>query len=428
MQSNKIALFGLFGGGNLGNTSTLQAILDNLQENWPEKALCCVCYDPEEVSRQHHISAYPIDIAPNSTNWSAPVKNRLVRLLRKLILRGGGELILWVKTVRFLRNYDLLVVPGTGIIDDFGVSPFQLPYDIFKWCLAAKISRTPIYFVSIGAGPIVHPLSRFFMLGALKLASYRTYRDQLSKDYLCKIGFDASGDAVFPDLVFGLKLPMNLQREVAHRPPKVIGLGIMQYYGWRNLAQYDTGIYQTYIARITQFAAWLVNAGYVVRLIIGQSHDQIASTDIQSLLKEKYGIEQGSHLIAARIESVEDLFEELAKTDLVVATRFHNVLCSLMLNRPTISIGYAEKNDVLMAEMGLSRYCQHIEKLDVARLIEQFTDLVACSDQCVSQIERKNREYRSALSEQYRRIWGPQSSHSAVAVESGSVANVTALE
>ena len=59
----------------------------------------------------------------------------------------------------------------------------------------------------------------------------------------------------------------------------------------------------------------------------------------------------------------------------VVATRYHNVVCALMLSKPTISIGYGEKNAVLMADMGLADYCQPVDHLDVGRLIEQFTDL-----------------------------------------------------
>jgi polysaccharide pyruvyl transferase WcaK-like protein len=59
----------------------------------------------------------------------------------------------------------------------------------------------------------------------------------------------------------------------------------------------------------------------------------------------------------------------------VVATRYHNVVCALMLSKPTISIGYGQKNAVLMAGTGLADYCQSVGSLDVGRLIEQFSDL-----------------------------------------------------
>ena len=59
----------------------------------------------------------------------------------------------------------------------------------------------------------------------------------------------------------------------------------------------------------------------------------------------------------------------------MVATHYHNVVCALMLSKPTISIGYGEKNAVLMADAGLAEYCQSVDSLDVERLIAQFTEL-----------------------------------------------------
>ena len=66
---------------------------------------------------------------------------------------------------------------------------------------------------------------------------------------------------------------------------------------------------------------------------------------------------------------------EMAPVGTVVAIRYHNVICALKLCKPTISIGYATKHDLLMADMGLSEFCQFANTLDVDRLIEQFTEL-----------------------------------------------------
>ena len=75
----------------------------------------------------------------------------------------------------------------------------------------------------------------------------------------------------------------------------------------------------------------------------------------------------------------------------VVATRYHNVICALMLAKPTISIGYGEKNAVLMAGTGLADYCQSIGSLDVDRLIEQFTDLESHAAQLRQTVAEGNR-------------------------------------
>ncbi len=56
----------------------------------------------------------------------------------------------------------------------------------------------------------------------------------------------------------------------------------------------------------------------------------------------------------------------MSRAEVVVASRFHNVICALRLARPTISIGYAGKNHHLMRQMGLEDYSQDIEHLDAS--------------------------------------------------------------
>ena len=74
----------------------------------------------------------------------------------------------------------MIVVPGTGMLDDFGERWRDMPYHLFRWGLACRMARTPFAFVSIGAGPIHHPLSRWLMRSAAAMARYRSYRDMNS--------------------------------------------------------------------------------------------------------------------------------------------------------------------------------------------------------------------------------------------------------
>ncbi len=404
MQPQRIALFGLFGWGNIGNASTLEACLFHLRRHLPDAEICCVCPNPEVVAAHFDIPTFPIDL-PDEPLWHKPT-NRLLRLLHQLCLRLPLELYLWLRTYRFLRGYDQLIVPGTGILDDFGVGPLQLPYDLFKWSLLAKLTRTRLAFVSIGAGPIAHPLSRFLMKSAFAQADYRSYRDDASKQYMASIGFPDRGEAVFPDLVFSLPISDGLRQAAA--PPQTIGIGVMEYYGWRNLAEQGSETAQHYVDKLARFVEWLLSNHYNVRLLIGQSHDVKTIAELRQRLHERNVDYRAEQLVAAPIESSSDLFAEIAQTDMVVATRFHNVLCALMLERPVISIGYAQKNDVLLAEMGLGAYCQHIESFDVERLISQFCELREQAERHRQPIRERNQAYRQALSTQYDQIFSTQ--------------------
>ena len=101
----------------------------------------------------------------------------------------------------------MLIVPGTGILGEFRDRPLGMPLALFGWCLAAKLCGARIAFVSVGAGPIEHPLSRWLIKSAAAMAQYRSYRDTSSKKFMESIGFDTRNDAVYPDLAFKLPAP-----------------------------------------------------------------------------------------------------------------------------------------------------------------------------------------------------------------------------
>ena len=91
----------------------------------------------------------------------------------------------------------------------------------------------------------------------------------------------------------------------------------------------------------------------------------------------------------------------MAPVGTVVATRYHNVMCALKLGKPTISISYSPKHDVLMAEMGLSEFCQLPNSLDVSRLIEQFTELERRSVELRQVIKERNEANARLLKDQF---------------------------
>ena len=80
-----------------------------------------------------------------------------------------------------------------------------------------------------------------------------------------------------------------------------------------------------------------------------------------------------------------ELTELMSRAEVVVGSRFHNIVCALRLARPTISISYAGKCHHLMQQMGLEDYSQFIEHLDADLLVDQVArsrrDAVALTDQ-----------------------------------------------
>jgi polysaccharide pyruvyl transferase WcaK-like protein len=401
----KIGIFGNFGWGNLGNSATLEATVAGVRTHWPTADFLCICTNPDELHRQ-----YGFDVAP--VRWGSGEglnlpDSRMLRIPAKLVQRPPSEIRLWQRARQVVAGLDLLLVAGTGVLDDFAIGPMDIPYDLFKWSVQAHRNHVPLAYLSTGAGPIDHRRSRFLITRALSRAFYRSYRDEYSRGYLESVGFDISHDSIYPDLAFGLPIAGHLLTKRASGAGEgslVVGLGVMSYSGSQTGPEEGEAIYQEYLQKIVAFGSWLLSAGHTVRLVLGDTLvDQRAFEDVRSALATSAPGVSGQ-VIAEPVRSVEELLCQLAQSDVVVATRFHNVLLSLLVEKPVISVSYNQKNDDLMADMGLGAYCQPIRELDVRRLQEQFQQLVANAGTVRQQIAVQTTRQRQLLDEQYERV------------------------
>lgn len=360
-------IFGLFGMENYGNDGSLEAMLMFLRRSWPRATLSCVCIDPVKVQKAHNIDSIPM-------SWRGP-SSRSLRLLNRLALTVPQKLGNWLLAIRHLRKFDVLIVPGTSPLCDYRAGTLGAPYALFRWATAARLTGKPLFLVSVGAGPIQGRLSRWMLTYVTRSASYRSFRDENSKRFIASLGIDTQRDKVYPDLAFKLPVPRLPASSTLMSDPITIGVGLIDYNGWHGQAQPDDSIYETYLARMTRFVRVLLDHGYRIRLLVGEIADQRAISGLQAALATsgvRYDISR--QIVIEPVRSLADVMRQLADTSIVVASRFHNVVCSLKAGRPTISIGYQAKNDALMAEFGLTRFCQHIERFDAEVLVQQVAD------------------------------------------------------
>ena len=399
----KICFFGHFGTFNLGNETTLQAILYHLRRLLPKTEIACICTGPAAVAATYNIESTPISPTFVKTR---EIRNPLAKLLRRVLIGIPSECYRWLDTFNTLKGVHMLIIPGTGLLTDaYGLLNWG-PYNLFKWVLIAKFRRCKVLFVSVGAGPIHGILGKYFVKAALSLADFRSYRDNASMDYLRSIGLATNGDRVYPDLVFSLPQAMIPDHGNRQRKRPVVGLGLMEYagrYSFGNLAQ---AAYSAYLEKLVVFGAWVLSHGYDIRLLIGDSGDRNAIEELKVQLKAHLGVYGEDRIVDHPMLSADQLLGQLAATDIVVATRFHNVLFALLLEKPVISISFHQKCSSLMSEMRLSEYCLNIGEFRADRLIETFSDLEKNADRLRPLIKERAEEFRTALDEQYNVIFG----------------------
>ena len=110
------------------------------------------------------------------------------------------------------------------------------------------------------------------------------------------------------------------------------------------------------------------------------------------------------------------LTEQMSQAEVVIASRFHNLICALRLGQPTVSVGYAGKSRVLMAAVGAGAYCQDIETLDAKLLVAQVAAARRDADALRKTIGRTTSRYASDVRDLLERV-GREDLHLTVPTE-----------
>jgi polysaccharide pyruvyl transferase WcaK-like protein len=307
----------------------------------------------------------------------------------------------WLKVLLAVSRTDMLIVAGTGIVADYMCGPLGWPYDIFKLSTVAALCRVQLVFLSVGVGPIRHPLSRWFLKRSLALARHRSYRDNASKQYLERIGFNTDGDFVCPDVVFGLS-QANLVPGSGPGPRRVVGLGLKDYGSTERL---EPKAFREYLETMAAFVSWLHEHGYGVRLLIGDiQYDIPVTNEFIAVLKGRKISTHSPLLIAEPALTVNELLRQVGETEVVISPRYHNLVMALIQKKPVIALSDHPKLDSLLTEFGLAPYVAALGSLDPDILINKFKELENTVTRVRPLISAVLDKYREAIDAQYATV------------------------
>ncbi len=406
-SKRRVWLFGHFGLTNFGNESTLQAFLFHIHRLMPNAQVTCICTGPIATANAYGIATLPISRTIISA-WTP--ESRVGRMFRSLLLGAPCEIYRWLDGLRTLKPNDIFIIPGTGLVSDaYGLTGWG-PYNLFKWSLIAKVRRCKLLVVSVGAGPLYGRLGRFFAKSALALADFRSYRDASSLRYLKSIGFEKPRDRVYPDLAWGLPLNHAVcndargRREDAADHRRIVGVGVMLYAGKYSVENPEDKTFRAYLDKLVGLIQWLLARDYNVRLLIGDLCDEPVIEEFKSTLRERLPEYDERRILHGNVVTVDQLLAQIAETEFVVVTRFHNVLLAFMSEKPVVAISFHHKVASLMDAAGLSEYCLDINTFSEDELISKALQVEKNAGKLVSLIKERTQAYRAALDEQYKQI------------------------
>jgi polysaccharide pyruvyl transferase WcaK-like protein len=415
-KPSKIAILHHTGGGNLGDDAIMDVVIHNILSRWPDADITAFSMNPVDTGRRHGIPSYPIrrhtwGIGYKSGDnespkhglgqWLATTRNPAIRIPRNLF----RELAFLVSSFRKLRPFDMLIVSGGGQLTERS-GPWGFPYAILMWVLMAKVAGVRRIFLNVGAGPLRHPLSKFFVRRSLYAANYVSFRDEPSQALARQIGFKGQSQ-VFPDNVYSLEVTLpRAAPDKRNRP--VVGLAPMPWpfcdpreYTGENLQ----ALYDEYLARFATFASSLVRYSCSLELFGSDAGaDPSAIEDLRRVLQDQQSINTPPY---EPVDSVEGLLSRMAAMDYVVTCRFHGVVLAHILNKPVLAISHHPKVADLMAALGLSQYCVDIRTFDPDRLADAFASLVDHTREVKSSMAANLVSYRAQAGAQFDQLFPP---------------------
>ncbi|MGP9023053.1 polysaccharide pyruvyl transferase family protein [Streptomyces sp. BR1] len=382
--STRVGVFGLLGSGNLGNDGSLEAVLGYLRTEHPKAVVDALCGGPEVVATRYRIPATRL-------HWYRG-EYRTASRAGAIAAKGVGKLVDAVRTAAWVRRHDVVIVPGMGVLEaTLPLRPWGFPYSLFLLCASGRLFGTRVALVGVGAAPIGDRPTRALVRWSARLATYRSYRDTLSRDAMRAMGVNTAHDEVYPDLAFALP---TLPAPGPSNPPGPVCVGVMDFHGGNDDRARAEEIHRRYLDGTTRFVRALVEDGRPVRLLTGDDCDTTVVAAILDAVDSPL-------VTASEAASLADLMKEMAAADTVVAARYHNLVCALKVGTPTLALSYAAKSDALMDRMGLGAYCHPAREVDTDRLLEQFRALEQKSAQLRETLAERNLVATRQLDQQF---------------------------
>jgi polysaccharide pyruvyl transferase WcaK-like protein len=420
----RIGLLNHMGLGNLGDDATQVAVMQNIRARWPHAEFVLISMNPADSSARH--GAASCFIRAEFRRYAQAKLNKgtvrdstakaflrryrflfaILRAIKTITIRIPARLLeeprFLGESFKIMRDLDLLIISGGGQLLDAWGGPWKFPYTIFKWTVLAKVARKKCYFLDVGAGPLVHPLGRWFVRNALRLGDYISFRDADSKILIQQIGFMGK-TTVVSDCVYALEAKVGGGESTkAAESREVVGLCPMAYCDPRVYWHKDQAIYDSLIRKLASFGQWIGESQFYLKLFSTEiSFDFRAIEEVGALLKSKNCQSKERWFEMTYMEDLDQLLSVIYSVDYIVTCRFHGVVFAHLLNKPVLALSHHPKVSTLMRDLGLEKYCLDISKCDLRMVEDAFLSIVAERDEIKARMAYKAKHYRGALIDQF---------------------------
>ncbi|WP_061810704.1 polysaccharide pyruvyl transferase CsaB [Rossellomorea vietnamensis] len=327
----KFVISGFYGLGNTGDEAILEAIIDNLREEFENPDITVFSLSPQKTAEEHNVkSVYRA--------WRRENKEK----------------------VKALKEADLLISGGGGLLQDAYPTKFlfgPLPYYLLI-VLLAKLCNTKVMFFSQGIGPVTSGWGKFLMKLA-NFADFITVRDQYSKELLHKLGVKKPETVVTSDIVFAFKAKDDdicIKSLPLKGDEKMVAVSVRPWFD--RIQQFE---------QMAQVLDRLIQEEGVTPVFVPMEghHDVDASEKVMS-----YMTQPEKTIMLGKDFTPNQYLNFIGECEMTIGMRLHALIFSTLKGIPHIGFSYDKKVESLLKRSGMWKYSADLDNIDVNQVTE----------------------------------------------------------
>lgn len=392
----RIGLLGMYASRNLGDVAIQLAVMSALHARHDNIEFVGLCQDPEDTVRTFNIAAIA-----SSGKGELLTPATLAETLRKeprahetRWSRLTGKFYSLRQIQRQMSSLDMLLISGSGQIDDFWGGPWAQPFRLMAWSFAARSQGKRVVVFGVGVDELRTSLGEWFCIRALNCAAICVVRDSGSREALRRLGYRRTID-VCADPAFHLDV-----KEGARATGEAERFAVISPISRRAWPGPEDDSYDTYLSTLASVAEYLQERSLNVRFVCSQIRMDPPIVD-RILDRMKPGTIRPAFV---DVKTVDEYLAAVKGAQLIVGSRLHALILALITGVPAVAISAVRKVHQQFADIGLADHAFAMQSLQLPELLARIDAIIAYPDQVREKVVKTTREFRSQNATQFDRI------------------------
>jgi polysaccharide pyruvyl transferase CsaB len=330
----RVGIIGNYGHDNNGDEAILSGILTQLNTLGIRKGeIVIFSNNPSNTESRYNIKAVPI-------------------------LHKKGNFILSVlhtvkQSFKIMKDLDLLIIGGGGLLMDMYKRDAPLYSTLGLLGYYAKC-RVVIY--GVGAGPITTKAGKFFIKTLANKADSISVRDVKSKELLKDIGIRKEID-IIGDPAFAIE---PVRKRSKTNELKKVAVTAVPYFSKQYWPQRDDSKYEAYVKGMAQNLDELIEKKGATVTFFSTKYPQ----DVE-VTREIYDMMTYKQFVRLKDENLhpDEIVKLCAEQDLIIGTRLHSLILSVVASTPVLGVGYHHKVEHFLQALGKEEHFVEIGAL-----------------------------------------------------------------